>query len=99
MTIRVVYHFDVDPTQREDFVRAWHLIVQAHGDHGALESMLLESQDEAGRWVAISRWVDRQTWQTHRTDDAHPEAYAIFRRCATVVDKAVYDEVAHLTGA
>lgn len=92
MSIRVVYQFIVDPVDREAFVDAWHQIVEAHSGHGALGSMLLAHQDDPSRWCAISRWVDRQTWLANRTDDAHPAAYEVFRRCVEVVSKDVFDE-------
>lgn len=90
--IRVIYELDVVEGKEEQLAEAWREIVGAHGEHGALESALLRDE-EAGLFVAISRWRSRAIWQTNRRDDAHPEAYARFRDACEVLSRRVLDEV------
>ena len=96
--IRVIYTIRLDPHDLDAFLPAWRQIVRAHADHGALGSVLLRG-DQPDRLLAISRWRSRDHWQPHRTDDAHPEAYATFRRVAEVLDRQVFDEIEALEGA
>ena len=96
MIIQVVYTFDVHPSDAQRFERAWTHIVHAHAGHGALGSSLLRDPEQPNLWCAISRWVDRSTWEQNRTDDAHPEAYAVFRECATVLSKQVFEQRQHI---
>ena len=93
MPIRVVYEFDVVEGAEDEFVASWRAIVDAHATEGALGSVLHRDPECEGRWVAMSRWVDRQTWELNRRDDAAPEAYAVFRRVVEVVSKRVLEEV------
>jgi quinol monooxygenase YgiN len=95
-TIRVIYHIDVEPTQRQQFEQAWAEIVAAHqaAGHGALESMLLHDPQLPGRYLAISRWSSRANWELHQADSAHPEAYARLRQVSQTQRKEVFEEIA-----
>lgn len=92
--IRVMYTFEVDLSGLEAFEQAWRQIVEAHrsGGHGAIESVLLRDPEQPSRFFAISRWESRELWERNRTDDAHPEAYAVFRRYVEVLERSVLEE-------
>lgn len=99
MPIQVIYTFEVNPNDAQRFEQAWTQIVHAHAGHGALGSSLLRSEEEPNLWCAVSRWVDRDTWERNRTDAAHPEAYAVFRECADVLTKHVFEQRQHIVAA
>ncbi len=92
--IRVMYTFEVDLEGLEAFESAWRQIVEAHrsAGHGAIESVLLRDPERPSRFFAISRWGSRELWEKNRTDDAHPEAYAVFRQHVEVLERRVLDE-------
>lgn len=95
--IRVIYELDVVPRKEETLHRAWAAVAAAHGDgDGALGSVLCRDHAIEGRWVAISRWASRAAWESGRTDDAAPEAYADFRASCEVVSRRVLNEVGAL---
>ena len=96
--IRVIYRWEVQPKNFEDFKRVWSATTNRIHESvpGALGSFMLRASDRKSEILTVAKWDSEESWKKF-WGKQNPEEMLEMRKLGKRVSVEAYDEIDDFT--